>query len=98
MPISAASQNLRHTPFHDIHAQVIRTAEEHGFVPVDMLPVYTNSGYDVPTIAADAEHPNSLGLDLAAAELERVIVARHQELLKLPAPSAGEVEPPDVPR
>jgi len=73
-------------PFADIHAQVIAAATERGFVPVDILPVYTNSGYDVPTIAADAEHPNSLGLDLAAAELERVIVSRHEELLKLPPP------------
>ncbi len=77
-------------PFHDIHEQVKNAALERGFVPVDILPVYEKSGYDVPSIAADSEHPNSLGLDLAAAELERVILERHQELLKLPPPGASD--------
>ena len=82
-------------PFADIHEQVKRAALERNFVPVDILPVYTNSVYDVPSIAADAEHPNSIGLDLAAAELERVIVERHQELLGSPPP--GAADPAGVP-
>lgn len=84
-------------PYHAIHEQVKATALEHHFVPVDILPVYEKSGYDVPSIAADAEHPNSLGLDLAAAEMERVIVERHEELLHLPAPvpkTDGAENPP----
>jgi hypothetical protein len=80
-------------PYHDIHAQVREAAEARGFVPVDILPVYERSGHDVPTIAADAEHPNSLGLDLAAGELERVIVERFEELLGRPAPWSAAAPP-----
>jgi hypothetical protein len=83
--------------FADIHAQVTEAVKQHGFIPVDILPVFARSGLNIPAIAADSEHPNAAGLDLAAAELERVIVARHQELLHLPppgpAPAAGENPP-----
>jgi hypothetical protein len=77
----------------DVHAQVRKTAEEYGFLPVDIFPVYANSGHTVQEIAADDEHPGALGLDLAAAEMERVIVEHHQELLHLPPPGG-----PDAPR
>lgn len=84
-------------PFADLHAFVAKEAEAKGFVPVDILPPYLESGHEIPELAADAEHPNALGLDIAAAALERVIVERHQELLKMPppgpAPSNGATPP-----
>lgn len=72
--------------FADIHEQVKQTALDHGFVPVDMFPIYAQSGLTVQQIAADSEHPGAPGLLLSAQELERVILARHQELLKVPPP------------
>ena len=51
-----------------------------------MLPVFTASGYTMDQIAVDAEHPGEIGLELAAQELARVIVAHHQELLRKPPP------------
>jgi lysophospholipase L1-like esterase len=72
--------------FFDLRDQVVEAAHERGFTTVDMLPVFTASGYTMDQIAADAEHPNQLGLELAAQELAKVILQHHQELLKVPPP------------
>lgn len=72
--------------YADIHAQVAEAARARGFMVVDMLPVYVSSGRTVAEIAADDEHPGAIGCELAARELERVIVEHHQELLKMPPP------------
>jgi hypothetical protein len=84
-------------PIADLHAQTIRAAEERGFLTLDMLPIYTNSGFTVAEIAADDEHPNAVGLGLAAKALEKLILERHEELLKVPPPgpprSNGDAAP-----
>jgi len=85
-------------PIADLHEQTIRVAHERGFLTLDMLPIYRESGYTVAEIAADDEHPGALGLGLAAKALEKLILERHQELLKVPPPGEpppanGEVAP-----
>ncbi len=84
-------------PIADLHAQTIEAAQQRGFLTLDMLPIYAASGFTVAEIAADDEHPNAVGLGLAAQALEKLILERHQELLKLPppgqTPANGEVAP-----
>lgn len=73
-------------PFAELIPQVREAAEARGFTFVDILPVYRNSGLKIPDIAVDDEHPGAVGLDMAAAELEKVIWDNHQALLGRPAP------------
>ena len=74
-------------PFAELIPKVRAAAETRGFTFVDILPVYKASGLKIPDIAVDDEHPGAVGLDLAAAELERVIWENHQQLLGRPAPT-----------
>jgi lysophospholipase L1-like esterase len=76
-------------PYRAMHEQVRRAVSERGFLAVDMLPVFEHCGRSIKEVAADHEHPNALGLDLIAAELERVILERHVELLKSAPPLAS---------
>jgi hypothetical protein len=74
-------------PFESLIAQVREAAESRGFLFVDMLPIYRNSGLKIPDIAVDDEHPGKVGLDLAGAELARAIWENHERLFGRGAPS-----------
>ncbi|MDZ4773635.1 MAG: SGNH/GDSL hydrolase family protein [Planctomycetota bacterium] len=63
-------------PYVELHERVAQAVTERGFVAVDMWPVLAASGRSIEELSVDHEHPSALGLDLIAAELERVIIGR----------------------
>lgn len=80
-------------PYAALHDQVARTAEEHGFQALDLLPAFqAHAPFEVEFSAQDP-HPTALGHAVAAREAARVVGALLGEL----APRASSPLPIDVP-
>lgn len=60
-------------PIHDVHAQVAREGERHGFLVLDLLPRYERESPASLLIDPSDSHPNALGHRIAAEEIARFL-------------------------
>lgn len=81
-PTLSVSDRWDTYPYADLHAQVLESARERGFLVLDLLPVFGSSGRSVKEIAADDEHPNAEGLRIAAEAVLGFIEAHEVDLFR----------------